>query len=290
MPMFCISINTLPATWIPEPDAQMYPFWFINSDIHPPTRQPITQAAMTHHGITIAPENTNIDFNWTQEVRNTVFSYMRIPFVFDVPIAPAPVEPVPVELVPAPVESVPAPVESVPAQVESVQAPVEPVPAPVESVQAPVEPVPAPVEPVPAPVEPLPAPVEPLPAPVEPLPAPVEPVPAPESVNSVVVECGLCDESACACIETKLDDCVIQESEIIQKTKTEMLCDEILEKLRLAKVKIEEFDEVESKLKEFESNGFDVSASLESLSKQKSSLANEESINAQLQAILEGLM
>ena len=113
--------------------------------------------------------------------------------------------------------------------------------------------------------------------------------PVPEVQNTTVV-CCVCDENSCACIETKLDDCVVQESEIISKTKTEMLCDEILEKLRLAKVKIEEFDEVESKLKEFESNGFDVSASLESLSKQKSMLANEESVNAQLQVILDGLI
>ena len=100
----------------------------------------------------------------------------------------------------------------------------------------------------------------------------------------------VCDENSCACIETKLDDCVVQESEIISKTKTQILCDEILEKLRLAKIKLQEFDIVESKLKEFESKGFDVSASLESLCKQKSTLANEESVNAKLQAILDGLM
>ena len=86
MPMYCISIQNIPAVWIPDPNDQNYEYWFINSDIHPPTRQPITLAAIKHHGIVIAPEHTHIDTQWTPELRMNIFSYNRIPWVFDIPL------------------------------------------------------------------------------------------------------------------------------------------------------------------------------------------------------------
>lgn len=86
MPMFCVSIKNLPADWIPEADSRMYEYWFINDDVQPPTRQPITLSAIHHHGIAISPENTHIDTKWPHQKRFDVFKYNRIPWIFDVPV------------------------------------------------------------------------------------------------------------------------------------------------------------------------------------------------------------
>ena len=300
MPMYCVSIKTLPATWVPEADGQMYPYWFVNSDMFPPTRQPITPAAMNHHGIAIAPENTDIDVNWTSEQRTTVFSYNRIPWTFDVPAPPVP------EVVPVPeVPPEPAAVEVVP-EVEVVPVPeVEVVPVPeVEVVPVPeveVVPEPAAVEVVPVPeveVVPEPAAVEVVPVPeVEVVSVPeVEVVPEPAAVEvapeapprdeifepteiEVVVDPGQNEITVCECDE------IMCKCQTVEATLE--LFKKIESQIRSVKNRAAEFDHVSAKLNEFASKGFDVSASLESLAAQKSKvLTLELTVNERLEEII----
>ena len=72
MPMFCISIQTIPAVWIPEPDAQHYQYWFINNDVNPPTRQPITFAAITYCNIGIDKRNAANIFSYNSTYKSNI--------------------------------------------------------------------------------------------------------------------------------------------------------------------------------------------------------------------------
>mgnify|MGYP006147438693 CR=1 FL=1 len=82
---YCISLQNLPAQCVQEDDTKMMKHWFINDDVQPPTRQPITESAMEANGLVLMEENANVDTCWNPEQLKKVFEYVKIPWVFDAP-------------------------------------------------------------------------------------------------------------------------------------------------------------------------------------------------------------